>query len=49
MVVLNPGNFEIPNVIENFVHVYVICEDKDNAEMVSSYEMTSEKMTFMNT
>jgi hypothetical protein len=37
LVVLNPGNFEIPEKIKNNVYVYIICEDKKLADQVTTY------------
>ena len=45
--ILNPGNYEIPDVRANKVHVYVICEDKKVADQVSTYDMTSEEILQM--
>jgi hypothetical protein len=47
IVILNPGNYEIPDVRANKVHVYVICEDKKVADQVSTFDMTSEEILQM--
>ena len=41
-VVLNPGNFIIPDVKKMDVHAFVIAEDKKEAEVVSGAELESE-------
>ena len=44
MIILNPGDFEIPDVIKNDIHVYIICEDKKVADEIALYEMTQEEI-----
>lgn len=39
LVVLNPGNFEIPKDQKNNIYVYVICSDKNVADQVTTYNM----------
>jgi hypothetical protein len=41
---LNPGKYEIPKTVENNVHVYLICEDKEVADTVATYDMTQEEI-----
>lgn len=41
---LNPSNFFINNVLENNIHVYIICEDNKKADLVETLYMTSEQV-----
>lgn len=41
---LNPGSYKIQNPIETNVHAYIICEDKKVADLVATYEMTTEEI-----
>lgn len=41
---LNPGSYSIPNQDDIVVHVYMICEDKEVADQVATYEMLSEEV-----
>lgn len=41
---LNPSNFFINNVIENNIHVYIICENKQQADIVETLNMSSEEV-----
>ncbi len=41
---LNPSNFYINNILENNIHVYIICEDKMKADVVETLYMTSEEI-----
>lgn len=43
LVVLNPGNFEIPSKFKNNVYVYIICEDKKVADQVTTYNLNVEE------
>ena len=43
IVILNPGNYEIPDIQVNKVHVYIVCEDKKVADIVATYDMTPEQ------
>lgn len=51
MVILNPGDFEIPDVVKNDVHsndqihAYLICEDKKVADEIAYYEMSQEEIS----
>lgn len=44
---MNPGPYEIPDIMANKVHVYIICEDKKVADMVSNYDMTNDDILQM--
>lgn len=44
MVILNPGDFEIPDVVKNDIHAYLICEDKKVADEIAYFEMTQEEI-----
>ena len=33
---LNPSNFFINNILENKIHVYIICEDAKKADVVEN-------------
>jgi hypothetical protein len=39
LVVLNPGNFEIPSQFKNNIYVYIICSDKKVADQVTTYNI----------
>jgi len=41
---LNPGPYIIPNTIEHNIHVYIICEDKEVADKVATYDMSPEEI-----
>ncbi len=41
---LNPGTYVIPNTIDNNVHGYIICEDKEVADQVATYDMSPEEI-----
>jgi hypothetical protein len=41
---LNPGQYKIPKTKENNVHVYMICENKEDADKVEIWEMTNEEI-----
>jgi len=41
---LNPGSYFIPHQEDIVVHVYMICEDKQVADQVATYEMLSEEV-----
>lgn len=34
----------IPNTIEHNIHVYIICEDKEVADKVATYDMSPEEI-----
>lgn len=44
MVILNPGDFEIPDVVKNDIHAYLICEDKKVADEIAYFEMNQEEI-----
>lgn len=37
---LNPSNFVVSNIVQNDIHVYVISQDKKQAEEIETLEMT---------
>jgi hypothetical protein len=43
IVVLNPGNYEIPEKIKYNTYVYIICEDKEVADKVTQHNITEEE------
>ncbi|KAL4472400.1 hypothetical protein ABPG74_018349 [Tetrahymena malaccensis] len=45
---LNPGSYIVRNTPENNVHVYIICEDKNVADKVASYQMTAQDLIDFN-
>ena len=48
LVILNPGNFEIPLSMKNSTYVYIICEDKKVADQVSTYSVSGENLLTAN-
>lgn len=44
LVVLNPGNYTIPQQVIASTYVYVICEDKDVADQVTAYNLNQEEV-----
>ena len=45
---LNPGNYTIPDSLNNKIFVYIICEDKKVADQVTTYDMTNEEIALLN-
>ncbi|EAR83473.2 cation channel family protein (macronuclear) [Tetrahymena thermophila SB210] len=45
---LNPGSYIVRNTPENNVHVYIICEDKNVADKVASYQMSAQDLIEFN-
>ncbi|KAL4463512.1 hypothetical protein ABPG72_007613 [Tetrahymena utriculariae] len=45
---LNPGSYIVRNTPENNVHVYIICEDKNVADKVASYQMSAQDLIDFN-
>lgn len=41
---LNPGNYVIPDTIENNINAYVICEDDKMADRIATWEMSPEEI-----
>ena len=41
---MNPGNYIIPDSLNNKIFVYIICEDKKVADQVTTYDMTTEEL-----
>ncbi len=48
LVILNPGNYEIPEKLKNCTFVYIICEDKDVADQVTIYNVSEEDVALLN-
>ena len=45
---LNPGNYKIPDTIENNVHVYIICPNKKIADRASTFGLSNEELNRYN-
>ena len=45
---LNPGNYKIPDTIENNVHVYIICPEKKIADRASTFGLNNEELNRYN-
>lgn len=48
MIILNPGDFEIPDIVQNDIYAYLICEDKKVADEIAYYEISQEEIGDMN-
>ena len=43
---LNPDRYSFRNIIENNIHVYIICERKEIADQIATLDMTPEEIVY---